>query len=68
LEHTYWIVFDDKLIQLHPVDLAANARDRRAHLRQQEAQCPQDLLPKSAAELAFERDFRPVVDEDGGLE
>jgi putative transposase len=68
LEHTYWIVFDGKLVQLHSVDLAANARDRRAQLRQQETQCPQDMLPKSAAELAFERDFRPVVDEHGGLE
>ena len=54
------------LIELRPVDLEANARSRRARGREE----PEEVdhpLPKSAADLAYDRDFGPVVDLDGGL-
>ena len=53
-----------KLIQLHPTDLAANARARRARgAAHQEADPPPRT---SAADLAYQRDYGPVVDTDGG--
>lgn len=55
------------LVDLHPVDLVANARSRRGRSpspAEDEATTP---LPKSAADLSFDRDFRPVVDSDGGF-
>lgn len=66
LDNTLAIVHEGRLVDLKPVDLHANARARRARPpdRGQESQPP---LPKSAADLAFERDFSPVVDPDGGL-
>ncbi|MCO5164825.1 MAG: hypothetical protein M9894_00445 [Planctomycetes bacterium] len=56
----------DRLVRLHPVDLAANARDRRA--RREDHDEPTSRPPaKTAADLAFERDLGPVVDADGGV-
>ena len=52
------------LIELHLVDLARNARSRRAGEEDDDVQHP---LPPSAADLAFERDYGPVVDPDGGF-
>lgn len=57
----------DRLIELHPVDLAANARGRRASSTRDDDEQTQRPLPLSAAELAFERDFGPVVGADGGF-
>lgn len=55
-----------RLIELHPVDLAANARAKRA---QGSAHAEEEADPPprpSAADLAFQRDYGPVVDADGG--
>jgi hypothetical protein len=54
------------MLRIHPVDLAANAHARRAssHDVPEETTHP---LPPSAADLAYQRDFRPVVDPDGGF-
>ena len=55
----------ERLVRLHPVDLAGNARDRRG---QRTAPTPDEVAPvKTAASLAFERDHAPVVDADGGF-
>jgi transposase InsO family protein len=54
------------LIELHPVDLEANARSRRARGRKEPEEVDRPL-PKSAADIAYDRDFGPVVDLDGGL-
>jgi transposase InsO family protein len=52
------------LVDLAPVDLAANARAKRAQpSRPAEVTQP---LPLRAADIAFQRDFAPVVDTDGG--
>lgn len=61
-----------RLMELHPVDLALNATTRRGASPVQPASPgstnddPAPHLPKSAADLAFERDFRPVLGADGG--
>jgi hypothetical protein len=55
-----------KLVDLHVVDLARNARDRRARI-DQEISSDDQQLPHSAADLAFLRAMGPVVDSDGGF-
>lgn len=54
-----------RLIQLHPVDLTHNAHSRRGTPADSEEVA--HPLPPSAADLAFNRDFRPVVGPDGGF-
>src|SRR5690606_7378589 len=54
----------ERLVRLHPVDLAGNARDRRGRRTAHQ----DEVAPvKTAAALAFERDHAPVVDADGGF-
>ena len=66
LEHRLAIVHQGRLVDLKPVDLHANARARRARPRHGHPDT-EHPLPKSAADMAFERDFAPVVDPNGGL-
>ena len=62
------ILHDGRLVRLHPVDLAANAKaERAARSSNNEAPVPGDAVPKTAATLAFERDFFPLVGPDGGF-
>jgi len=66
LDKTLHVPHEGRLVQLHPVDLVANAMGGRAH----PAEAPGDepsVLPPSAAELAFQRDLAPVVGPDGGF-
>lgn len=65
LEDTLHVLHEGRLVQLHPVDLAANAHARRGKsIPAEEIVAP---LPKSAADMAFERDFRPITDADGNF-
>jgi hypothetical protein len=66
LDNTFAVLHDEHLVDIHPVDLHANARARRARARDPQPDI-QHPLPPSAADLAFERDFLPVVDPDGGF-
>lgn len=66
LEHHLAIMHQGRLVELKPVDLHANARAQRAR-PERDRPNTQHPLPKSAADHAFERDFAPVVDSDGGL-
>lgn len=52
------VLHDGKLVQLHPVDLAFNAEDRRASVN--DLADPTLEVPLTAAAMAFERDFGPV--------
>ena len=63
-----FILHDSRLVRLQPVDLAANAKTKRMReqLRDDEPQ-PGDAVPKTAATLAYERDFVPLVGPDGGF-
>jgi transposase InsO family protein len=67
LDGTIGFLHESKVIDLHPVDLGANARAPRARTGQGDDQ-PEAMPRKSAADLMFQRDFGPVVDHDGGLE
>ena len=58
---------EGQLIDLFPVDLEANARSPRARTKHKEPDV-QAPPPPSAAELAYQRDFGAVVDEDGGFQ
>jgi hypothetical protein len=64
IEGTYHVVLGERLVRLHPVDLAANARSPRA----QPASTDETKAPptKTAADLDFERDLGAVLDQDGG--
>jgi len=65
LDDTISIVHDGRLVRLHPVDLARNATSGRAGgQRETESTSP---LPPTAAEMAFQRDLRPIVGLDGGF-
>jgi hypothetical protein len=56
------------LKRLHPVDLAANAMTQRARRKtDNDEPVLGDAIPKTAATLAFERDFAPLVGTDGGF-
>lgn len=57
---------DGRLIDLHPVDLAANARAHRARGNGPD-EPPRPVPKKSAADIAFQREFGPVVGGDGGV-
>jgi hypothetical protein len=65
LEGTVSMIHQDRLLALAPVDAHANARAQRARPSRQTTHTP--LPPKTAAQLAFERDLGPVVDADGGF-
>ena len=59
------VLHQGRLVTLHPVDLARNARDRRGP--RQATELPEQGPVKTAATLAYEREFAPVVDGDGGF-
>jgi transposase InsO family protein len=61
-----FVLHDARLVQIHPVDLAANATARRAT---PSAPAPDDDegTPRTAASIAFARDHRSVVGPDGGF-
>lgn len=67
LDNTLSVLHDGRLVDIHPVDLHANARARRARAPKRDNDT-HNPLPPSAADLVFERDFLPVVDPDGGFD
>jgi len=67
LERTVHFLHQGRFIRLHPVDLEVNARSPRGQRPSSIPEADQRILPPSAADMAFDRDFGPVVDEEGGL-
>ncbi len=67
LDDTIFFLHGDHLIQLHPVDLAGNARAKRAKDIVQRGDDLDSAPPTTAADLAFQREFNSVVDADGGF-
>ncbi len=65
LDGSVHVLHEGRLVKLEPVDLALNARTRRGERTAAEEVI--GPLPKSAADLAFERDFRPITDTDGNF-
>jgi hypothetical protein len=66
LSDTLAVLHEGRLVELAPVDLAANATAGRARPGKP-VDDPEAILPPSAADLAFQRDFGPVVGPDGGF-
>jgi transposase InsO family protein len=65
LDDSVRIAHEGRLVRIMPVDLHANARDSRANgPRDDGASSP--LPPKSCSQMVFEKDFKPVVDAQGG--
>ena len=68
LTETYHVLVDGRLVQLHPVDLVANARAPRGGRGEKGDSGGAEQPPAlSAADMAFERDLGPVTDADGGF-
>lgn len=64
LDATLSVLHEGEMVRLHPVDLAANAIARRGI----PAVPPEPATPPvTAAQIAFARDYAPLVDADGGL-
>jgi hypothetical protein len=61
-----FVVHEGEVVRFHPVDLAANAQDRRGYPADHRPLLGEGV-PKTAASLAFERDIAPVVGPDGGF-
>jgi hypothetical protein len=68
LTETYHVLVEGRLVQLHPVDLVANARAPRGGRGPDEGSNGAEQPPaRSAADMAFEGEFGPVTDADGGF-
>jgi putative transposase len=73
LDGAVLVQHESRFVRLHPVDLAANAVSRRARPGPPPSERPAPGEPggpppaRSAATLAFERDFGPLVGPDGGF-
>jgi len=59
------VVHDGRLVRLHPVDLHDNATAGRARPPREDDESATPV--STAASMAFDRDFGPVVDPDGGF-
>ncbi len=66
LDGRLFVQHEGKVVQLHEVDLAANAFDRRGY-SSDEHPLPGEGVPTTAATEAFRRDMAPVVGPDGGF-
>jgi transposase InsO family protein len=66
LDQKMAVLHDQKLVTITPVDLVANAYARRARPPAKDDGSHM-VLPKSSADLVFERDLSAIVDADGGF-
>ncbi len=59
------ILHHEKIVTLSPVDLHANAREKRAISKNKEEE--QKQLPKSSAQISFDNQVKPIIGADGGF-
>jgi hypothetical protein len=67
LDGSVAIMHQGRLVGLSPVDLHKNARAKRCTPQRQDKKEDKAPLTKGSAQMAFERDMRPVIDTDGGF-
>jgi len=68
LDGSIWLFWKGRRIQLHQVDLEANARARRGAPKPAATRDENAPPPKGAADLAYQQDLGPITDETGGFE
>jgi putative transposase len=66
LRGTLFVIHEGREVVLHPVDRVANAYARRAKRTKAEADASPTPIVHTAASLAYQRDFAPLVGDDGG--
>lgn len=66
LDDSIRIIHHGRLVHIFPVDLHFNAHDKRAD-GSHDDDGTKPLPPKCCSQIAYERDFKPVVDSDGGF-
>lgn len=66
LDGQLYVLHEERVVRIHPVDLEFNAVSSRARRRPVDDPTPTPPVP-SAADLAFQRDFGPVTGPDGGF-
>lgn len=65
IANTHWFLHDEKRIRLQPTNLSDNARTKRSK-KARKALEETPLTPvTTAARLAFEQDFAPIINEYG---
>lgn len=65
LDGTLSIVHEGRRVVLHPVDRTANAYARRTRKPSAASASAPSAPPQTAANLAFQADFQPLVDDEG---
>lgn len=68
LDQSLRIRHDGRLIRLHPVDLAANAREQRGVSAERHDESATPVPAPTAADLDFQRRFEPIIGVDGGFQ
>lgn len=66
LRGTLSVHHEERLVEIHPVDLVANAYARRARPSDPPSPPTQTAIVQTAAQLAFQAEFAPLVDATGG--
>lgn len=59
------VLHEGRIVRLHPLDLEANAKNKRAVRTQNDEPVRGDAVPRTAATMAFDRDFHPIVGPGG---
>jgi len=65
LDRRLWVRHEGRMLELAELDPHANASDRRGRSDDQ-GPLPTEGVPHTAASRAFDQDFLPLVDPDGG--
>ena len=66
LDGRLWVLYQDRMIELAELDEHANATQPRAAAGA-DGPVPSEGIPTTAAHLAYDQDFLPLVDPEGGF-
>ena len=66
LDGRLWVLYEGRMVELAELDPHANASDRRGRSGDQ-GPLPTEGVPHTAASRAFDQDYLPLVDPDGGF-
>ena len=66
LDGRLWVLHQGRMVELAQLDEHGNATDRRTAAEAQ-GPVPSEGIPTTAASLAYDQDFRPLIDSEGGF-